>query len=403
MKAAAAIRSDQQRYSTVAMVLHWLIALSVILLLGSGVVMTRMAPGLLAFDLYQWHKALGITVLALTVLRILWRLTHRPPPLPDHMPKLERLGAHLGHLGFYVMLLVLPISGWWMASASPLNIPTTWFNLFIIPHLPAPETLEARKALEHDLKQVHEIAGWVMMALLAVHVAAALRHAFILRDGIMSRMLPARAPGLRAYALAAVPVLALAALFAVSGPAVEVPERAASTRAISAGASAGAWIIDPAGSRLGFRGTQMGSAFEGEFERFTADITFDPADPAGGRAVVVIDIGSAVTGDSQKDTAMPQADWFDAGTFPEARFVAEDFRRTGEDSYVAEGTLTIRGVTRPVTLPFTLSPEDGATRAKGTVQLIRTDFGVGQGQFTTGDWVALEVDVIVDLLARPAE
>lgn len=392
----------QVRYSAVAMALHWLIALAVLLLLGSGMTMTRMAPGLLSFDLYQWHKALGITVLALTLLRIIWRLTHRPPPLPDSMPRLERLAAHLGHAGLYALLLVLPLTGWAMVSASPLNIPTTWFNLFLIPHLPTPETLEARKALESGLEELHGIGGWLMLALVGVHVAAALRHALILRDGIFSRMVPARAPTLRQLAWAILPVLAIAAAFAFRGPALEQADRTAALTDAAPASAADSWIIDPARSRLGFRGTQMGAPFEGEFRRFTAEIVFDPDRPDSGHVLAVVDTGSAHTGDSQKDTALPQADWFDVGAFPEARFEAGSFRRTGPDSYEAIGSLTIRGMQRPVALPFTLADEGDATRATGRVQLIRTEFGVGQGQFATGDWVALEVDVTVDLVARRA-
>ena len=402
----------QQRYSMVAMALHWLIALAVILLLGSGLAMTRMAPGLLAFDLYQWHKALGITVLALSVLRLLWRLTHRPPPLPDDMPRLERLGAKLGHLGFYALLIGLPLGGWAMVSVSPLNVPTSWFGLFVIPHLPgAPDDLATRKSLEGLFKLAHEVGGWMMLALLVLHVAAGLRHALVLRDGVFDRMVPAGRQ--RGFVLAAIllPVLTIGALVATGGPVpgpaplAEAPSSAPAPSAPVPAAAAGAtgWIIDPAASRLGFRGTQLGAVFEGSFQRFRAEIDFDPATPETGRAEVVVETGSASTGDAQRDTALPTADWFAVADFPEARFVAETFRRTGENAYVAEGTLTLRGITQPLALPFTLVEEGGATRARGEVTLIRSAFGVGQGQFEAGDWVALEVVVTIDLLARRAE
>lgn len=168
-------------------------------------------------------------------------------------------------------------------------------------------------------------------------------------------------------------------------------------------APAATWQIDPAASRLTFTGTQLGQPFQGRFEKFSASIQFDPAAPeAGGQVAVLVDMASARTGDAQRDGAMPEADWFATSRFAQARFEATRFRRTGADAYEAEGTLTIRDVTRPLILPFTLKPDGDATRAQGTVTLTRSDFGVGQGQWASGQWVALEVAVSFDLKAVPA-
>jgi len=388
-----------RRYTGVAMTLHWVIALAVLLLIGSGLTMTRLSPGPVAFDLYQWHKALGITVLALTIVRVLWRLGHRPPPLPPGMPPLERAAAKAGHAGFYVLLVALPLTGWAMVSWSPLNIPTTWFNLFTIPHLPGPGDAEVREGLEQVLKTTHEIAGWIMAALVLLHVAAAVRHALILRDDVLQRMVPAEAPRGRHLALLLTPVAVLAVVIVGMGARETAP---AGTAAPRTDIAADGWVVDPDRSRLGFRGTQMGSPFEGRFSRFTADIRFDPDRPEDGHVVVVVDTASAVTGDTQRDGAMPGDDWFAAARHPEARFEARDIRRTGTDSYDAIGTLTIRGISHPIVLPFTLTRDDGATRARGQVELVRTDFGVGQGQWSSGSWVALEVLVSIDIFARPA-
>ncbi len=396
--AATADAGPLRRYSGVAMTLHWAIALAVLLLLASGLVMTRMEEGPLAYSLFQWHKALGLTVLVLTLARIGWRLANPPPPLPDTMTGWERMAATLGHAGFYVLLVALPLGGWALVSVSTLNIPTTWFDLFTVPHLPAPESMETRRTLETVFIDAHAIGGYVMLALVAVHVGAALRHALILKDGMLARMLPSRAPTLREAGFVVLPVAALVAVLSLRGPAETTTPTVAAPPAASAAADA--WVVDMAASTLGFTGSQMGTAFSGRFDRFTAEIVFDPEAPETGRALVVIDTGSARTGDSQKDTAMPGADWFDVGQFPEARFEATAFRRTGPDAYEAEGTLTIRGISQPLTLPFTLTPEGDATRARGEVQLIRTDYGVGQGQWSSGNWVALEVTVTVDLLAR---
>jgi polyisoprenoid-binding protein YceI len=164
-------------------------------------------------------------------------------------------------------------------------------------------------------------------------------------------------------------------------------------------ANAAAWQVDPAKSTLGFSGTQTGSPFTGRFKTFTAKIDFDPAHPDQGHADIVIDLASATTDDPQRDTSLPQADWFNTAAFPKAHFVATHFNAKGGKTYEAAGTLTIRDITKPVTLPFTLTIDGPTAHAKGHVQLIRTDFGVGQGDWTSGQWVGLEVDVDVDLTA----
>lgn len=181
------------RYGRVAMLLHWTIAAAIIGLLAAGTLMVRLEPGSsLQFTLYQAHKSLGITVLALGVVRLIWRLTHRPPPLPATLRPWEALLARLTHGGFYVLMLAMPISGWLMISASAWNFPTVIFGAFTLPHLPVPGTPEERKAIEDALKDVHEILAFGMVGLLVLHVAGALKHQFILRDDTLWRMLPGR-------------------------------------------------------------------------------------------------------------------------------------------------------------------------------------------------------------------
>jgi len=162
------------------------------------------------------------------------------------------------------------------------------------------------------------------------------------------------------------------------------------------------WTVQPDKSHLGFSGTQTGAPFKGNFGTWRAEIAFDPAHPEAAHAKVTIDLASARTGDTQRDTALPQSDWFDVKHFPQATFEASGFTPKGGDTYEATGKLTIRGVTKDVVLPFTLAVAgDGAT-AKGHLGLVRTAFGVGQGPWTSGEWVALEVGVDFDLVAVKA-
>lgn len=159
------------------------------------------------------------------------------------------------------------------------------------------------------------------------------------------------------------------------------------------------WTVDYGASRLGFSATQNGAAFEGEFEKFDAKIAFDPEDPADASIDVTIDMTSAATGDKQRDSALPGSDWFKAKEFPTARYVADRVVKNSDGSYVAEGELTMRGMSRPVALPFALAVDGNVATAHGEVTLVRTDFGVGQGEFADDSWVGLEVKVSVAIEA----
>ncbi len=173
--------------------------------------------------------------------------------------------------------------------------------------------------------------------------------------------------------------------------------------ALAAGpALASDWTVDPAKSRLGFSGVQVGAPFEGRFTRWEAHIAFDSAKPEAGHATVLIDMASARTGDTQRDEALPQSDWFDSSQFPQARFEAKSFRAKGGDAYEAVGTLTIRGISHDAVLPFTLTISGDTAHAQGRMQLVRTGFGVGQGAWNSGQWVALDVGVDMDLTAKRA-
>lgn len=164
-------------------------------------------------------------------------------------------------------------------------------------------------------------------------------------------------------------------------------------------ASAGRWIADSTQSRLGFVGIQGGTPFEGRFTRWNAVIDYDPAAPAAAKVTVDIDTASAATGDAQKDQSLPEAEWFDVKAFPKARFEATGFKPLGGGSFEASGTLTIRGMAKAVTLPFTLEIDGDRAKAKGRLNLVRGDFGVGSGQWASGDMVGLKVQVVVDMVA----
>ena len=165
-------------------------------------------------------------------------------------------------------------------------------------------------------------------------------------------------------------------------------------------APAANWAVDPAASRLGFKGVMSGDGFEGSFRRWQAKIAFDPKNLPGSKVSVSVDVASAATGDADRDQALPTGDWFAAAAHPQALFAANTFKDLGGGKYQAVGTLTIRGVTQPIVLPFTLAITGDTARVNGAVSLNRTAFGIGQGQWQTGAVVAIPVTVTLALTAH---
>ena len=177
---------------------------------------------------------------------------------------------------------------------------------------------------------------------------------------------------------------------------------AAALLAATAAQAAAEWTADPARSKLGFTGTLTGGSFDGSFQRFQPVITFDPADLAGSRFLVTIETGSADTRDGDRDAILKGPDFFAVERWPKATFEATKFAAAGPGRYSAQGKLTLRDVTRDVTLTFTFKPTaDGrtATLAGGT-SLRRLDFGVGQGDWRDTAMVGNDVKISFDLFLR---
>ena len=168
-------------YTPVAKGLHWLMAVMIIGLLALGIYMHELPLSPQKLALYSWHKWFGVTAFLLVWLRLAWRVTHRPPALPESMSPLMRLAAHAGHAALYVLMIAIPLSGWLMSSAKGFQ--TVWFGV-----LPIPDLVGRDKALGDLLQEVHEALNVLLMLTLAGHVAAALWHHFVLKDDTLRRM-----------------------------------------------------------------------------------------------------------------------------------------------------------------------------------------------------------------------
>jgi cytochrome b561/polyisoprenoid-binding protein YceI len=179
------------RYNRVAMILHWLIALAIVGMIFVGWQLEDLPDGQ-RFALTQVHKSIGITILLLTLVRLSWRLMNPVPALPDGMKPWEIMAAKATHVGFYGLLILMPLSGWAMSSASPYGLPTILYGALPWPHLPGLSdlALEDKKEVAKRIGSVHSALAWVMIGLLVLHVGAALKHQFVNKDTVLRRMVP---------------------------------------------------------------------------------------------------------------------------------------------------------------------------------------------------------------------
>lgn len=174
-------------YTRTAVGLHWLVAGLIITGLFMGWTMTEMEVSPQKLKVYNWHKWVGVTVLLLAILRLVWRFTHRPPPLSAATPPWQRAAAHGGHALLYVLMLVMPLTGWIYSNL-------TGYPVVYLGKIPLPDLVERNRELAETWVKVHATLGIVLAVVVVGHVLAALYHQFLMRDGTLLRMLTWRAP-----------------------------------------------------------------------------------------------------------------------------------------------------------------------------------------------------------------
>jgi cytochrome b561/polyisoprenoid-binding protein YceI len=416
------------RYSGQAMALHWAIALLLVYNFALGQRSEDLPRGPELFALFQFHKSIGITVLLLSLWRLWIRLrTPRPAPVAD-APLAEMLSSAV-HWGFYAVMIAIPVSGWVIVSTSETRIPTLLFGAIPWPHLPL-----AGEALHEAAEEAHDVMAKLMLVLLALHLAGVIRHQFVVKDALVERMVPASRAGAGIVAALVATLIASMAL-GRAGPlpgmpsaapppraapaanpgqaAAPAPEQAAKAQAPVENATpqdqseqaatgpVAAWRIAP-GARLGFAATVSGDTVNGRFERWSADIRFDPDRLAESSIRADIDLASVASGDGERDSMLTGADFFAVAAHPRARFVSRDIRHKGGDRYEARGTLSIKGVSHPSRLDFTLRIDGDRASASGRAALDRRRYGVGEGQFADTGTIGADVSVTIALTARRA-
>lgn len=185
--------NTRDQYGSVAIALHWLIALAIIVNIALGLYFSdlpRSDPN--KFLLVQTHKSIGLTVLVLSVTRVIWRLINPVPPLPRSMHPALRVLARSTQFLLYFLIVAIPLSGWALVSSSPLGLPTMYFGWFPWPHISyfADLPRAQKMPLVREFAAMHVFLAWSAIGLIPIHVAGALYHQFIRRDVVLSRMLP---------------------------------------------------------------------------------------------------------------------------------------------------------------------------------------------------------------------
>ncbi|WP_340264711.1 cytochrome b/b6 domain-containing protein [Sphingobium mellinum] len=409
-----------RRYSLTAIVLHWTIAALLAFQISVGWALEDL--GARGFALFQLHKSVGITILILTLLRLVVRYLR---PRPERVEGgWQGAIASAVHGGLYAFMLAAPLTGWALVSTAKVKVPTLLFGIVPLPHLPLP-------AASHGLAAgAHGLLAWIGIALLALHVAGALRHHLLLRDGLLWRMMPTRSP-LWLLLLPALILLGAAVGRAilpppapahrtapspepvpVPVPAKDAPAAAAdpapAAKAVAdatenaAGAEPAAlppppaWTVQP-GGHLRFSVDNGGQAISGGFARWSAKIVMDPDHPGSADIRVEIDLASASVGDAYQDGMLAGDEFFGVAAHPRAIFTASGATKSG-NGYRATGTLSLKGVSRPQTIRFTLSGSGARRKVAGSASIARQAFGVGTGESAAG--LAPRVAVSFDFAAK---
>lgn len=421
-----------RRYAISAIVLHWSIAALLLFQVSLGWRLEDLPKGVARFSGYQFHKSVGFLILGLSLARLIVRLVARRPAPAAGTPAV-RLLVKVVHVLLYAVMILGPLSGWIMVSASKVRMHTMFFGAFPIPNLPV------GAGWHMPAETVHGSLGLVTLGLFALHVAGALRH-HLQGDALLERMIPlASRRGLTigaAVALAgAVAAMVLAQVWPFGAAAAPAPTPTASVepgaqasqdaepedasndalasgaRPVPASPSVGAlasvaaqapdlafWQVAP-GGKLGFRATYSGEDIAGAFSRWDARIRFSPDDLTHSSLRVTIDPASVNSGDTQRDDMLKSDSFFGAAAHPRAVYTASRFRQQSPGHYVAEGTLSLGGKIRPVPLAFVLAINGASARAHGTATLSRTAFGVGTGEWSSTDALLDAVTVDFDFKA----
>lgn len=395
-----AASNTTSNYGTVTKTFHWLTALLILTAIGLGAVANRLpydTSDQLTFkaQLFSYHKTLGVMIFCVALARILWAVSQTKPGPLHADRKIETKLAELVHWLLYISLIAVPLTGWIHHAA------TSGFAPILLPIGQELPLVPKSESVSELFAGLHWLWSKIMVGAILLHIAGALKHQIIDKDATLRRMwfgngdLP-QVAGHHGNLSAAVSAVAIYVAATGVGAATGLFDHATAVDAVALEDVSSDWTVTQ--GELGITVTQFGSPVSGAFSDWTAAISFDPdAQEILGEVTTTIAIGSLALG-SVTDQAMG-TDFFDASSFPTATFVANI--NAAETGYLASGTLTIKEITMPVTLPFTLTIDGETAEMQGTAALDRRDFQIGQTMPDESN-LGFGVDVSIALTATKA-
>ena len=389
--------AQSQRYSGVAIAIHWAMAALLLFMIWLGWNMDENEAR------YQLHKSIGITILFLTLSRIAWRVLNPPPAMESDINGWEKWASHAVHFAFYFLMIAIPFGGWLLVSVSPFQVATVLFGVVDWPHLPFTAGLRS-EALAGVVENLHSKGAWVIIGLLALHMAGAVKHEMGVEEGVLRRMIPIAGLQPRKTNTAARSALIAFGgsilLFAVIAGTSLMGGTGGSARAAGPVAEAtGNWEVDYDTSEIRFSGVNDASPFSGTFEQWQADVMFDPEDLASAAVSVVVETSSAETGSRLYNSTLRDGEWFDVSAYPQAFVTLTDFAASG-DGYTAAATLNLKDNPVSVPLDFTLDIVGEEAVLAGRAVFSRRELNLGMGSDPDGKWVSDEIVVEVSGQAR---
>jgi len=351
------------RYSLVAIILHWCIAAGILAMLVSGfVIYQEWLNDAELFKWFQWHKSLGVVLIALISIRICWRIFHSPPKL-ESLSTQQLRASNLGHIALYALLIIMPLSGWLAVSSSELQVPTLVFNVFKWPHLPLPESmLEISRVIASNLHFYGSIAFTV---LIVGHITMVFKHR---QQGLnLLERMPVTRMSMSTLFIASVLILLLSMGYTKSpSPKSSVLSSSAQTGEIQ------------------FNGIHAEKSFNGVFKQWTLNTNFDPTNQSLSTFELIIDANSISTGNTFYDETLSEEDWFDPENYPKITFIASDINKINATEIKLSGTLTIKDLQTPLEFTATLTDNN---RLDTSFILSRLQLGLGKNADPEAEWV----------------
>ncbi len=396
------VKNTKETYGAVAKFFHWATAFIILGLIIVGLYMVRLSYSPYMLEVYALHKSFGLLVLWLVGLRLIWRSFNIQPAPHQNHTLWERLAAKIAHVFIYIAMIGMPLSGWLLSSAGQYPIP--FFGLQM------PDLIGANPSIAKIMAITHEYLAYILIIVIGLHAAGALKHHIIDKDSTLKRMMAVPMHKIGPYVL--IFIMLLFAYGVVSWgilPALKATKEGVlqtgnvvETTVPSVSQEVDGWVIMKDQSYIHFTASVYGKEFQGAFEEFDGSILFHPENLQTSTANIVISTGSVDSQDEERDSQMQGESWFDVEQYPRANFQARTFERDG-NTYIAHGSLKIKDSEVPIDFPFQLQIKNMEGRQEAVMRseivLNRLDYGLGSGEWESAETVSQDVTVSIKVTA----